>query len=142
MHGLAELPLLNPTQITGCFVCGVDNPEGLRLRIHRDGTDAVATYTPPATHAGYPERMHGGLIGMLIDEMLVYAGAAHGLWGMTARVGYTLRRAVPLEAPLHLRGTLVRRGGRGFRARVEVRLADGTLAAEGEGTCVLRDGPG
>jgi acyl-coenzyme A thioesterase PaaI-like protein len=56
---------------------------------------------------------------------------------MTAKVSYRLRAPVPLDAELTLRGTLVRRGDRGFRAAVTIHLPDGTLAAEGEGTCML-----
>lgn len=119
------LPLLNPPDITGCFVCGLDNPDGLRLRVYGDGEAAVAAYAPRPTDAGWPEVMHGGLVGLLVDELLVYAGAVHGLWAVTARVGYRLRRP--------------ERSGRGYRAQVTLHLPDGTLAADGEGTCVLRD---
>lgn len=136
---LDHLPRLNPETVRGCFVCGPDNPDGLHLAIHRDGDDAVALHTPCPSQQGWPDRFHGGLVGLLVDEMLVYAGAPHGLWGMTARVGYRLRRPIPLGAPLLLRGTLVQRSGRGFRARVTVHLPDGTLAADGEGTCVVID---
>lgn len=134
-----DLPLLNPPDVTGCFVCGLDNPDGLRVRIHRDGDEAVAEYVPRPTDAGWPEAMHGGLVGLLVDEMLVYAGAAHGLWAVTARVSYRLRRPIPLGEPLRLRGRLEQRAGRGYRAAVTVRLADGSQAAEGAGTCMLRD---
>ena len=133
-----DLPLLNPPAFPDCFVCGPDNPDGLGLLIHRDGTDAVARYTPRTSHIGYPERVHGGLIGMLVDEMLVYAGAPHGLWGMTAKVRYWLRKPIPGGDELTLRGRLVQRSERGFRAVVSVHLPDGTLAAEGEGMCVIR----
>lgn len=133
-----DLPLLNPPEFPDCFVCGPDNPEGLGLRIHRDGTDAVARYTPRATHIGYPERVHGGLVGMLVDEMLVYAGAPHGIQGMTAKVRYWLRRPIPVGSELHLRGRLVQRSERSYRAVVSVRLPDDTLVAEGEGMCVVR----
>lgn len=133
----SDLPRLNPVSVTGCFVCGDDNPDGLHLDIRRDGDEAVAVYAPRATQQGWPQRFHGGLVGLLVDEMLVYAGAPHGLWGMTARVGYRLRRPIPLDATLHLRGRMTQRSARGFRAEVTVRLADGTLAADGEGTCVL-----
>jgi acyl-coenzyme A thioesterase PaaI-like protein len=136
-----DLPLLNPPDITTCFVCGKDNGEGFQLQVHRDGTDAVARFTPRATHSGYPERLHGGIVGLLVDEMLVYAGAAHGLMGMTAKVRYWLRRPIPLGETLHLRGRLVQRSDRGFRAVVSIRLHDDQLVAEGEGMCVLR-GPG
>ena len=130
--------MLNPPQCPDCFVCGPANPEGLHLVVYRDGTDAVATFTPRQTHSGYPERMHGGLIGMLVDEMLVYAGAPHGLWGMTAKVRYWVRRPIPLDASLTLRGRLVQRSDRGFRAVVSIHLPEDVLAAEGEGMCVLR----
>ncbi|MGI9540351.1 MAG: PaaI family thioesterase [Miltoncostaeaceae bacterium] len=130
--------LLNPPEVPDCFVCGPANPEGLGLEIRQDGEGAVATFTPRPAHQGYPERMHGGLVAALIDEMLVYAGAPLGIWGMTAKVSYRLRTAIPLEATLTLRSSVTRRSGSGFRAEVEVRLPDGTLAAEGEGTCVVR----
>lgn len=136
-----DLPLLNPPEFPDCLVCGPANPDGLGLRIHRDGTDAVARYLPRATHIGYPDRVHGGLIGMLVDEMLVYAGAPHDLWGMTAKVRYWLRRPIPVGQELTLRGRLVQRSERGFRAVVTVHLPDGALAADGEGMCVIRPAP-
>ena len=131
-----DLPLLNPPACPDCFVCGPANPEGLGLEIRRDGTDAVARYTPRATLIGYPERVHGGLIGMLVDEMLVYAGAPHGIWGMTAKVRYWLRRPIPIGSELILRGRLVQRSDRGYRAVVTVHLPGDVLVAEGEGMCV------
>jgi hypothetical protein len=129
---------LNPPQCPDCFVCGQGNPEGLGLLIRRDGTDAVAVFRPRPVHQGYPERLHGGVVGMLVDEMLVYAGAPHGLWGMTAKVRYWVRRPIPLDSELSLRGRLVQQSDRGFRAVVSIRLPDDSLVAEGEGMCVLR----
>jgi hypothetical protein len=137
---LSGLPLLNPASFPDCFVCGPANPHGLHLRVHRDGTDAVARYAPEPHHEGYPLHFHGGLVGLLVDEMLVYAGAPHGLWGMTAKVGYRIRRPIPLDEPLGLRARLTQRSGRGFRAVVGIHLADGALAAEGDGTCILWSG--
>jgi len=137
---LTDLPLLNPPEFPHCFVCGPDNGEGLHLKVYRDDTDAVARYVPLAHQEGYPARFHGGLIGLLVDEMLVYAGAAHGIWGMTATVRYWLRRPVPMDTTLDLRGRLTQHSGRGFRAVVSVHLPDGQLAADGEGMCVAWDG--
>lgn len=133
-----ERPLLNPPACPDCLVCGADNPDGLHLRIYRDGTDAVAEYTPGATQQGYPDRVHGGLVGMLVDEMLVYAGAPHGVWGMTAKVRYWLRAPIPLGTTLTLRGRLTQRSERAYRASVAIHMPGDVLAAEGEGTCVIR----
>ena len=104
----------------------------------RDGEAAVARWTPSQTHEGYPNHFHGGLVGLLVDEMLVYAGAANGLWGMTAKVNYALRAPIPMDGEIHLRGELVSQSSRGYRARVEMRVADDVLAAEGDGLCVIR----
>jgi hypothetical protein len=131
--------LLNPPETSHCFVCGSDNPSGLGLHVYRDGTDAVATWTPDARFQGWSDRLHGGIIGLLVDEMLVYAGAPHDLWGMTAKVRYWLRKPVPLSGvELTLRGRLIQTSGRGFRAVVSIHEGE-TLVAEGEGMCVLRD---
>jgi hypothetical protein len=74
-------------------------------------------------------------------SLRVYAGVPHGLWGVTARVSYALRRPIPLGTPLTLRGQLTRRSARGFRATATARLPEGTLAAEGEVTCVVPAAP-
>lgn len=135
---MSAADLLNPPECPGCFVCGAENPEGLGLHVFRDGTDAVATFTPRPVHQGYPDRLHGGIVGLLVDEMLVYAGAPHGLWGMTAKVRYWVRRPIPLDATLRLRGRLIQRSDRGYRAVASIHLPGEVLAAEGEGMCVIR----
>lgn len=97
-------------------------------------------YRAVAEQEGYPKRFHGGLVGLLVDEMLVYAGAPHGVWGMTAKVRYSLRRPIPMDADLELRGRLIQTSARGFRAVVTVHRSDGQLVAEGDGTCVVWNG--
>jgi len=131
--------LLNPPDAAHCFVCGSDNASGLGLHVFRDGTDVVATFIPEERFQGWAGRLHGGVIGLLVDEMLVYAGAPHDLWGMTAKVRYWLRKPIPLEGvELTLRGRLTQRSGQGFRAVVSVHSGE-LLVAEGEGLCVLRN---
>ncbi len=121
-----------------CFGCGSANPRGLQLDIYQDGTDAVATFVATSDLGGWPERLHGGIVGLLVDEMLVYAGAPHDLWGMTAKVRYWMRKPIPFDVPLQLRSRMIQRSDRAFRATVTIHLPDDVLAAEGEGMCVLR----
>lgn len=119
-------------------MCGSDNPSGLGLHVYRDGTDAVAVFLPEERFQGYPDRLHGGIVGLLVDEMLVYAGAPHGVWGMTAKVRYWLRKPIPLDGgEITLRGRLIQQTERGYRAVVSVHAGD-DLVAEGEGMCVIR----
>ena len=97
---LDDLPLLNPPEYPNCFVCGPDNAGGPASARppgrHRCGRPATARR--PSRRAT-PQRFHGGLVGLLVDEMLVYAGAPHGVWGMTAKVRYWLRRPIPMDTP-------------------------------------------
>jgi hypothetical protein len=47
-----------------CFGCGLDNPEGMRIRIYRDGdsdTALTGTFDPRVTMGGFPQVVHGGL---------------------------------------------------------------------------------
>jgi acyl-coenzyme A thioesterase PaaI-like protein len=132
---------LNANETPHCFGCGPANPRGLQLEIFQDGTDAVATFTPTPDLGGWPDRLHGGVIGLLVDEMLVYAGAPHDLWGVTAKVRYWLRKPIAFGDELTLRSRLIQQSERAFRATVAIHLPGEVLAAEGEGMCVLRRAP-
>jgi hypothetical protein len=135
---METLMRLNPDACPDCFGCGADNARGLRLEIFQEGTDAVAVFTAGSDLSGYPDRLHGGVVGLLVDEMLVYAGAPHGLWGITVKVSYALRKPIPLDTTIALRSRITQRSDRGFRAEVTIHLPDDVLAAEGDGLCVLR----
>jgi acyl-coenzyme A thioesterase PaaI-like protein len=59
-----------------CFGCGPDNPEGMQLRIYRDGARAerlVGVYRPRETMAGFPHIVHGGLQFTALDCMAGWA---------------------------------------------------------------------
>lgn len=55
-----------------CFGCGPNNPDGLRIRVFRDGASTsrlVGRYTPRPTAAGFPYIVHGGLQFTALDCM-------------------------------------------------------------------------
>jgi len=55
-----------------CFGCGPGNPDGLRIRIFRDGAREdrlVGSYRPRATAGGFPQIVHGGLQFTALDCM-------------------------------------------------------------------------
>jgi acyl-coenzyme A thioesterase PaaI-like protein len=58
-----------------CFGCGPDNPDGLRIRIFRDPSNAnrlTGTYRPRATQTGFPQIVHGGLQFTALDCMAAW----------------------------------------------------------------------
>jgi acyl-coenzyme A thioesterase PaaI-like protein len=53
-----------------CFGCGLDNPEGLHIKIFRESDDALSgTFTPRDTQAGFPHIVHGGVQFTALDCM-------------------------------------------------------------------------
>jgi acyl-coenzyme A thioesterase PaaI-like protein len=63
-------------------------------------------------YEGPPGFLHGGMSGLLMDQLLGSAAIAAGLWGMTARLELDYRGPVPLETPLVLRARVVEDAGR------------------------------
>lgn len=59
-----------------CFGCGLDNPDGMRIHIHRDSQSdrrLVGRYLPRSVHVGFPEIVHGGLQFTALDCMAGWA---------------------------------------------------------------------
>jgi uncharacterized protein (TIGR00369 family) len=118
-----------------CFVCGLENPAGLRLVFYETGQDEVtATYTPPDHFQGYPGVLHGGIIASLLDEVggrvAMIGDPTHFMF--TAKMEVRYRRPTPLGQPLTVSGRLVKMRGRLAQAHCELRLPDGTVTAEAE----------
>lgn len=96
-----------------CFGCGQANSSGLRMRFRRTGETSVeAEYTVPDAYNGAPGVVHGGIQAALLDEVM--GVAAHLAVGdnspnVTADFNLRYRRPAPTNAPLTVRGRLVRR---------------------------------
>jgi uncharacterized protein (TIGR00369 family) len=117
-----------------CYVCGLDNPIGLKLSFYDTEDGAVtATFLPRLEHQGYPGVLHGGVISSLLDETLGRLTISAGCWLVTARLSLSFHRPVPLGQKLTLIGRIVERNRRRIKARGELRLEDGAVAVEAEG---------
>jgi uncharacterized protein (TIGR00369 family) len=125
-----------------CFVCGVDNHQGLSLSFYETGPGTVeTTVTVPQHLQGYPGVVHGGIVTALLDEITLRAAVAgepeHLM--VTGKIEVRFRQTVPVGIPLRVVGTRLERKRRAARARGEIRLPDGTVAAEAE--TILMDHP-
>src|SRR2546430_16646152 len=55
-----------------CFVCGLNNPLGLKLDFETDGQNVRARFVPRTEHVGFRETVHGGLISTVLGEAMVW----------------------------------------------------------------------
>ncbi|HEY71090.1 MAG TPA: PaaI family thioesterase [Anaerolineae bacterium] len=120
-----------------CFGCGIDNPHGLGLTFYAVGPDRVECDTVLGDRfQGYPGVVHGGIVATMLDEIVgrvLLIGDSTRRF-MTAKLVVRYRRPVPTNQPLKVIAWLTRDKGRYATAHSEIRLSDGTLAAESEGT--------
>jgi len=53
-----------------CFVCGKENPKGLRLDIQLKDGIAYAEFALGKEYEGYPNILHGGIIAAILDDVM------------------------------------------------------------------------
>ena len=122
-----------------CFVCGVANPLGLKLRFYQTGAEEVsAEYTVTEDYQGYPGVVHGGIVAAMLDET---AGRAHmggnpPRFMFTARLNIRYRKNVPVGVKLRLVGKAGARKSRTATATSAIYSPDGDLLAEAEALLV------
>jgi uncharacterized protein (TIGR00369 family) len=120
-----------------CFVCGLENPIGLKMAFYEDEEGrVVGKFTTGSQHQGYPGVVHGGIVTALLDETLGRVAIAAGRWMVTARLAIRFRRPIPVGEALTVVGEVVSWDRRTLEARGEIRLADGQVGAEATGTFV------
>lgn len=119
--GFAPGTLL-PCHLPGCFGCGPDNPDGMRLRaVAAEGEAVEAEYTFEARLQGAPGVAHGGAVAAVLDDLFGFLLVRLLDPAVTRRLTVDYRRAVHLETPSLLRAELEGRDGRELHMRAELR---------------------
>ncbi len=87
-----------------CIVCGWANPFGLRLafRLQPDGR-VEATFGGNGICEGYPNRLHGGVISLLLDGAMTNCLFAHQCTAVTAKMEVKFRYPVKARVPATVR---------------------------------------
>jgi acyl-coenzyme A thioesterase PaaI-like protein len=91
-----EPPPITPLADNYCFVCGRDNPRGLKIKVtyFPEELAAETELALPREYQGWADVIHGGILSTLLDEMM-----AHAVWRF-AGPGLTLSMEVRFHAPL------------------------------------------
>jgi len=55
---------------TGCFICGQNNPVGLKHRFYTEGGAVYSDVYIPADYCGFKDVVHGGICTALLDETM------------------------------------------------------------------------
>lgn len=117
-----------------CFVCGRENPVGLKLDFYTFAPDKVrADLWVPIKYEGYPGVVHGGIIAAILDECGGRAQMTKSdRFMVTAQLNVRYRLPVSTETALVVIGEAGDRRGRVSHAHSEIRNLDGQILAEAE----------
>lgn len=117
-----------------CFGCGQDNPIGLKLNFQWDGHTARTEFTPTDLYQGYSGLLHGGITTSILDEAASYAALFEGLHCLTARMQIEFKYPIPVNEPLIVTSSVIRKRRKLVECQAAISLANGTLVAEGVAT--------
>lgn len=115
-----------------CFACGATNPIGMRLEIELGEGEARTTWTVGPDFVGWSDKVHGGIVATLLDEVMAWA-SSDDAWAVTAEMSIRYRSPAAPGERLSAVGRVVGRKRRIFEVAGEVRGEDGRLIAEGNG---------
>jgi len=122
-----------------CFVCGRENPHGLKLEFYNIAPGEVeAHYTVLTHYQGYPGVVHGGIIASMLDEATgrsMMDGSPSGFM-VTSQLSIRYRKPVPVGQPLKVVGHAGTRHGRVSKATGEIIGPDGVILAQAEAVMV------
>jgi acyl-coenzyme A thioesterase PaaI-like protein len=123
-----------------CFVCGVENPHSLKVKVLQDGANQVkAEFIADDRYRGWSDYLHGGILSLIFDEMQGWLSRYMGHDAMTARLEVRYRKPVPLGSRLIFSGVLEREVKGILDINLCAKLEDGTVAAEGKGRMMIID---
>jgi uncharacterized protein (TIGR00369 family) len=116
-----------------CFACGGSNPIGMHLAIELGEGTASTTWLPGPNFEGWEEKVHGGLLATLLDEVMAWAPSSFDSWAVTAELSIRYRSPANPGEPLTARGWVIERRRRIYQVRGEIRGPRGRLIAEAHG---------
>lgn len=125
-------------EATRCWVCGPENPQGLRIPLQVDGDVVRSTFTPESHHQGYDGVTHGGIIGAVLDDVMANCFYLRGETAYTVKMEVRFKRPCPTGQPFYVEAQIVERRGRFATAQATARLNDETVVAEATGMFSVR----
>jgi acyl-coenzyme A thioesterase PaaI-like protein len=117
-----------------CFICGLENPVGLKLRIYQTEPGVIeTTYTAPDHFQGYPGVLHGGIVASILDEISARAQMGDPTsprFMFTGKLEVKYRKNVPTGKPLKIIGRAGKSKGKLAEGWAGIYDEQGILLAE------------
>jgi len=123
-----------------CFACGDKNPIGMHLRFELEGEELQVKYRFPKELQGYRETVHGGMLTLLLDEVMVnLPWKKMKVAVVSAELRVKLRAPAKIGDEITARAWVVREKSKIMVIASVAKNSSGTVVAEAEATCFKVD---
>ncbi len=97
-----------------CFVCGQNNPDGMRLKfiLDEERQTFVCRFRLGKRYTGPPGHCHGGIIASILDDAMGKVNKLHHVVALTREMTVEYLKPVPLHKPLRVEGREIQKRGR------------------------------
>ena len=124
-----------------CYVCGKKNSEGFKLDFKHPGKGILTAQVAfSRKHQGFKGIVHGGMMSMILDEMMVNLAWAEGIPAVTGKLTVRLKKAAKVGETLLFEGRLGELKGRVLHATATAKNKAGETLAEAKATCIVIKG--
>ena len=132
---------IDPKPGNPCFGCGGANSRGMHLTFEQDDERQriVGRFSLGAEYQGGTGFLHGGIIALLLDEVMSKATRFSAQHAVTADLRVEYKRPIRVNTEIIVEGFVTRHEGRQLYHEGEIRNAAGELLARGEGRFVVID---
>jgi acyl-coenzyme A thioesterase PaaI-like protein len=123
-----------------CFVCGPDNPQGLRIVFTLTDGICRGRFVPASHHAGFDNVTHGGIVFSVLDDAMANWLFLQGARGFTAKCEIRYRQPLPTGTEIEVEARLKLRKRRLIVLTAEVtRCDDHSVVADAEASFMVDD---
>lgn len=119
-----------------CFVCGGKNISGLKLKFDLEDNTLRTRFKPDKKYQGYADILHGGIIGLILDEMIVNLPWKLGMKVVTAEYTVRLKKPVNINEELEFISRIIDNKTRLIIVEAQAKKLDGTIVAVAVGKCM------
>lgn len=128
--------MTNFTDDRYCFCCGEKNPLNLKMQFRYENEKLLSDVTFPKEYQGFNNVVHGGIVGTVLDEVMVNLHCLKGEMVVTAEYNVRLKSPCPVNQKILLSAWSVKKSSRLYFTASEARLENGMLIAEATATCM------
>jgi len=123
-----------------CFVCGKNNRLGLNLDLRlQDNRTIRCEFVPQKEHQGFAGIVHGGIIGLIMDEAMVNLLWKLGEKAVTSEFVMRLKNPAYVGKKLLFSASIEKQAKKIFYTKALCKNEEGLIIAIGTAKCIKVD---